>query len=615
MDQKIYSTLKQFYGYDEFRPLQKAIVTDVLNKQDVFVLIPTGGGKSLCYQLPALIQSGITIVISPLIALMKDQVDGLLQNGAQAAFFNSSLSNAEKDQVKSELQNKKIQLLYVAPERLMQPEFLELIKQLPISLFAIDEAHCISDWGHDFRPEYRKLSTIKSIFPQIPIIALTATATERVKEDIIRQLKLEHSKKYQASFNRPNLSYQIEAKYDTLPQILEYLKSRLDQSGIIYCHSRNNVDTLAKSLQQRNINALPYHAGLSDEMRKNHQDQFIKQESVIIVATVAFGMGIDKPNVRFVIHADLPSNIERYYQETGRAGRDGLPSECLLLFNPGDKEKIKFFINQKTDPAEQQIANTQLISMLNFASSNKCRRAKLLEYFGEKTELINCQNCDNCLHPKETFDATIVSQKILSCIFRVGQRFGAKYISDILTGKKGKQLLQNNHQKLSTYGIVKDFTVQQLQGFIQELIQEEYIEQTEGKYPILKLTPKSTSLLKNQSTIHLAKPTFIPITLNISNSQANYDGQLFNILRALRKELADQQNVPPYIIFSDIALQDMSTYFPQTKEQFSQIKGVGAQKLEQYGPTFIKEISDYCQQKGLKNIPNQKKVPRFLGIM
>jgi ATP-dependent DNA helicase RecQ len=619
MDKILYSTLKQFYGYDKFRPLQKSIVTDVLNKKDVFVLIPTGGGKSLCYQLPALIQTGITIVISPLIALMKDQVDGLIQNGAKAAFFNSSLSTQEKDQVRSDLVKNNIKLLYVAPERLMQSEFLDFIQSLPVSLFAIDEAHCISEWGHDFRPEYRKLAKLKQLFPQVPFIALTATATERVSLDIIKQLGLENATKYQASFNRPNLSYRIIDKYDTLSQTLEFIKDRSDQSGIIYCHSRKNVETLTKDLQDRSINALSYHAGLDDEIRKAHQEKFIKEEGVIMVATVAFGMGIDKPNVRFVIHADLPSNIERYYQETGRAGRDGLESECLLLFNPGDREKIKFFIDQKTDPAEQHIAHTQLTSMLRFAQSHQCRRVKLLDYFGETLENKNCQNCDNCLNPKETFDATEISQKILSCVYRVGQRFGAKYIADILNGRNTKQIIQNDHQKLSTYGIIRDYNTHQIQNFIHELVQEDLLDQTEGQYPVLKLTNKSHQVLKNQQTVLLTKPITLAQLPKVSYPTTAtgfipFDTQLFNLLRALRKDLAEQQNLPPYIIFSDASLRDMATYYPQTKQQFAQIKGVGDQKLVQYGDAFIKEIATYCSPKGIQSIKNQKKGSKYLGI-
>lgn len=598
----LYSTLKQFYGYDEFRPLQKDIVTDVLDKKDVFVLIPTGGGKSLCYQLPALIQTGITIVVSPLIALMKDQVDGLLQNGAQAAFFNSSLSAKEKTTVSHELVNNQIKLLYVAPERLTQPEFLSLLQTLPISLFAIDEAHCISEWGHDFRPEYRKLSRLKSLFSKVPIIALTATATERVRDDIIKQLKLESSEKYQASFNRKNLFYRIQDKYDVLSQILDFLKDHPEQSGIIYCHSRDKVDNLAHSLQEKGIHALPYHAGLDDDTRKLNQELFIKQESVVMVATVAFGMGIDKPNVRFVIHADLPSNLERYYQETGRAGRDGLESECLLLFSPGDKEKIKFFINQKTDPEEQHIANLQLTSMLQFAQYTSCRRSKLLSYFGETFGKEKCRKtCDNCLSPKETFDGTTITQKILSCVFRVNQRFGAKYISDILTGKRSKQILENGHTSLSTYGIVREYATNEIQTFIQELIQNSYLYQTEGKYPVLHLTEKSWPVLKNKETITLTQVTKTTAKtsqpLTSSGQFMPFDTQLFNILRSIRKELAEKQNVPPYVIFSDATLREMATYYPKNKREFSNIKGVGEQKLIQYADIFLDEIIAYCKPK------------------
>ncbi len=610
MSDILHSTLKQYYGYDQFRPLQKEIIQDVLNKKDTFVLIPTGGGKSLCYQLPALMQEGITIVVSPLIALMKDQVDNLKQIGAKAAFINSSLSSAEINSVYSQLLDDQIKLLYVAPERLMQPDFLEFVQRLPISLFAIDEAHCISEWGHDFRPEYRKLSKLKLLFPKNPIIALTATATKRVSDDIVKQLRLNQAKTYQASFNRPNLGYRIEHKYDVLTQTLEFLKNHSGESGIIYCHSRNNVENLTQQLQENNIKALSYHAGLADQTRKDHQEQFIKDEGIVMVATVAFGMGIDKPNVRFVLHADLPSNLERYYQETGRAGRDGLESECVLFFSPGDKEKIKFFINQKTDLDEQHIANVQLNAMMQFAQSNKCRREKLLEYFGETFSQSNCKGCDNCLSPKDTFDGTEVSQKILSCIYRSGQRFGAKYISDVLTGKKTKQIIQNNHQSLSTYGIVKEYATNELQSFIQELIQEDFIYQTEGKYPVLRLTDKSWEVLKKGKQVTLTELETPSVSILPQSGFIPFDTQLFNILRNVRKQLADEQNVPPYVIFSDATLRDLATYYPQTKQQFSQIKGVGEQKLNQYADVFISEIITYCQPKGLQHTPTYKKATR-----
>ena len=388
--------------------------------------MPTGGGKSLCYQLPALMQEGLTVVISPLIALMKDRVDSLKQNGINAEFFNSSLNASEKDQVHNQLLEKKLSLLYVAPERLMQDSFLELLQSLPISLFAIDEAHCISEWGHDFRPEYRKLSKIKSLFPSVPVISLTATATPRVKDDILKLIHKNNAAKYQASFNRKNLFYMIEEKDDSLDQCLKLIKKHVGESGIIYCHSRNNVEKLTEKLQTKGINALAYHAGLSDETRKLNQDRFIKEETIVMVATVAFGMGIDKPNVRFVIHADLPSNLERYYQETGRAGRDGLNSDCLLLFSLGDREKIKHFINLKSDEKEQEVANAQLRQMISYAQNSNCRRLSLLEYFGEFFPEKSCKSCDNCLNPKEKFDATEITQKILSCIYRVNQRFGTK---------------------------------------------------------------------------------------------------------------------------------------------------------------------------------------------
>jgi len=602
MPDSLHSTLKQYFGYDEFRYPQKEIISDVLNKKDVFVLMPTGGGKSLCYQLPALMREGLTIVVSPLIALMKDQVDSLKQNGINAEFFNSSLTSTEKDRVRNQLIEKKISLLYVAPERLMQDSFLEILQTLNISLFAIDEAHCISEWGHDFRPEYRKLSKIKSLFPNIPIIALTATATPRVKEDIQKQLKLGNASKYQASFNRENLFYSIEEKDDAFDQCLKLIKKHVGESGIIYCHSRNNVEKLTEKLQTRGINALPYHAGLEDETRKNNQNRFIKEETIVMVATVAFGMGIDKPNVRFVIHADLPSNLERYYQETGRAGRDGLNSDCLLLFSLGDREKIKHFINLKPDEREQEVANAQLRQMIGYAQNSNCRRLSLLEYFGEPFPNKKCTSCDNCLSPKEKFDATILTQKILSCIYRVGERFGTKYIADVLTGKRSTKIQENRHDNLSTFNIVKDYPTNDLQSFMSELISMGFIEQTDGKYPVLKLTKSSWLILKDKEKIELTKPAVTAKSIaKTTNEGIPFNMTLFNLLREVRRVLAAAQNLPPYIIFSDASLKEMATYYPRTKEEFSQIKGVGEQKLNQYGDTFLKEINAYCTPKGSEN--------------
>lgn len=609
MLQDLHQVLKKYFGYEVFRPLQKQVIDDVISQKDVFVLMPTGGGKSLCYQLPSLVQSGLTVVVSPLIALMKDQVDSLKQNGINAEFFNSTLSTAEKNQLIKEIIDQKVSLLYVAPETLMQEKFLSFLKTISISLFAIDEAHCISEWGHDFRPEYRKLARLKLFFPTIPIIALTATATSRVKEDIIKQLNLEKSSKYQASFNRANLFYRIEEKVDPLDQILTFLKNHPGESGIIYCHSRDNVENMSANLQQAGLKALPYHAGLNDDTRKNHQDQFIKDEIDIIVATVAFGMGINKPNVRFVIHSDLPSNLERYYQETGRAGRDGLDSECLLLFSLADKEKIKYFINQKTDPKEQQVASLQLTTIIKFAQSNKCRRSELLSYFGEQFLESSCQACDNCLSPKEIFDATVVAQKILSCVYRTGQRFGTKHIADCLTGKSSKQIIQNNHQKLSTFDIVNDYSTKDLKTLMQELTNNGYLYQTEGQYPVLRLTDLSWTVLKNNQPVQLTKLQSKPIkTWTFEKTNLEFDTQLFNLLRTLRKELADIQNVPPYVIFSDATLKDMATYFPQTREQFAKIKGVGEQKLNEYSDRFLEVITSYCVPKGLSYTDTQKQI-------
>src|SRR5258708_7194529 len=504
-----------------------------------------------------------SIVVSPLIALMKDQVDGLRQNGVKAAYFNSSLSLQEQQEVTQLLLDKQLTLLYVAPERLMQESFLQLLHNVNINLIAIDEAHCISEWGHDFRPDYRELKRLRSLFPTIQILSLTATATPQVKNDITKQLNLQNAKQYQASFDRPNLTYFVLPKQQPSQQILNYIHAHSKDSGIIYCQSRKDVDKLAAYLQSNTIKALPYHAGLTSEQRQKHQEEFIHEDIDIIVATIAFGMGIDKSNVRYVIPADLPKSLEGYYQETGRAGRDGLPSECILLYSYADKRKSEFFIQQK-DKIQQKVAYKQLDDMVHFAKYNKCRRIILLKYFDEDYKKNNCKACDNCISPKETFDATIIAQKILSCVYRVNERFGMKHVADILTGAKSQKVISFRHDTLSTYGIVKDFTPQQIQTLIQDLIEENYLQIAGDQYPIVKLTEKSTLILRKKKKVFLQ----VPVVKDLKKKKrpllyADVNQELFETLRKLRKRLANEQNVPPYVIFADKSLQQMATTFPQ----------------------------------------------------
>jgi ATP-dependent DNA helicase RecQ len=593
----IYQTLQKYYGYAAFRPLQEAIINDVLAQRDVFVLMPTGGGKSLCYQLPSILMSATSIVVSPLISLMKDQVDSLRQNGVQAAYLNSSLSPEEQREILSLLQAGKLSILYVAPERLVQPGFLDLLQNLDINFFAIDEAHCISQWGHDFRPEYRQLSLLRDQFPHTPIIALTATATSRVKEDIITQLHLQDAEKYQASFNRKNLSYFVYPKLQAFAQVQDYIEKHPNQSGIIYCATRKSVENLVAKLGKVGIKALPYHAGLSDEIRSKNQERFIREEADIVVATVAFGMGIDKPNVRFVIHYDMPKSLEHYYQETGRAGRDGLPSDCIFLFSEGDKFQQLRFIAEKTDPVEQQIAKQQLQTIVHYARSKLCRRKQLLQYFGEIYEEDNCATCDNCLQVNESFDGTIIAQKILSCVYRVGQRYGARHVIQVLLGAKTKPVLQNRHDRLSTYGIVSDFSETDLRMFMYELVQQGYLHQSEDQYGILTLTPKANSFLKNKGEVLLTKPEkqLVAVKAKKKGPVEGEKNELFEILRKLRKEVADQVKVPPYVIFHDTSLLEMANTYPKDEAAFRGIYGVGEEKWKRYGAVFLKAINAYLE--------------------
>lgn len=594
--------LKKYFGYDSFRPLQEDIISDILAQKDVFVLMPTGGGKSLCYQLPSIMQQGTTIVVSPLISLMKDQVDALRANGIQAAFLNSSLTINEQNEIIHLLQNNQLKLLYVAPERLVQDSFLQLLKSLDVNFFAIDEAHCISQWGHDFRPEYRQLRLLRSHFPKKPVVALTATATERVKQDILEQLSLT-PRIYQASFNRPNLMYYIYPKQNAFLMTLAYIKKHAGESGIVYCQSRKTVDRLADKLQEEGVKALPYHAGLTDDERKKNQEQFIKENIDLIVATIAFGMGIDKPNVRYVIHYDLPKSLEHYYQETGRAGRDNLPSDCIFLFSIGDMFFYERFNNEK-DLAERQIAKQQLQTVISYAQSKLCRRLQLLNYFNEKYAEKNCGACDNCLTPRETFDGTILAQKILSCVHRVSSRFGASHIANILTGSKTKAVLERKHDLLSTYNIVQNYSARDLKLFIYELVQQGYLLQSDDQYGILSLMSKSTAVLKGKETVWLTKiEEHIPTDASLEQD-TKIEKEFFEILRALRKKIADKANVPPYVIFADVSLKEMATYFPQNEDEFSKVYGVGEEKLKKFGAQFIKEIQAYCIPRGIKSSNN-----------
>ncbi len=607
--------LKNYFGYSEFHPMQENIINDILADRDVFVLMPTGSGKSLCYQLPAVMKDGTTVVISPLIALMKDQVDSLRANGIGASFINSSLPAKEIEDIKIRLLENKDKILYIAPERLASADFLNFLGMLKISLFAIDEAHCISEWGHDFRPEYRRLGILRGMFPRVPIITLTATAIPAVEKDIIDALKLRTPRIHKSSFNRPNLFYNVRPKEDAYGQILEYIRCRPKDSGIIYCQSRNSTEKLARNLQKDGLRALPYHAGLTKEERNENQEHFIKDDTEIMVATIAFGMGINKPNVRYVIHYDLPKNIEGYYQETGRAGRDRLSSDCILFFSYGDRKKIEVLIEKSHNPKKKAIAYKKLDEMIRFCEGPECRRKFLLGYFGESYEN-GCGKCDTCLMPRETFDGTDVARKIMVCINETNQRFGMNYIVSVLTGsEKSGRLSSYGHNNLSSYGAGSEYNRKKWQIFVRELINSGLIDVAGHKYPVLKLNQKSLDILSGKISICLTKPAerareIAVIPRRDEQAIGEVDHGLFELLRVLRKSMADSENVPPYVIFHDSALREMATYFPQTTENIAKIKGIGKVKLERYGNKFLEKIIDYCKQKSISEIGIVKKTRR-----
>ena len=594
---ELFRALKKHFGYDQFRPLQKEIIEDALAGRDVFALMPTGGGKSLCFQLPALVRNGLTIVVSPLISLMKDQVDALQTSGIHATYLNSTLDGAEAKARWRGLHRGEYRMLYVAPERLMLDTFLERALNWDIAQLAIDEAHCISEWGHDFRPEYRELKKLRKHLPDVPIMALTATATERVRADIVKELKLRDPRCYVASFDRPNLTYRVIPKTAPYQQLLAFIRSRPNDSGIIYCASRKSTESLARNLNEDGVATKPYHAGLTTSERTKHQDAFLRDHVRVITATIAFGMGINKPNVRFVVHYDLPKNIESYYQETGRAGRDGLPSECVLLFSPSDVAKQLHFIDEKSD-TEARIARAQLQQAVHYAETRECRRVVLLGYFGEKLLQQSCGSCDNCLQPRETFDGTVHAQKFLSCVYRIHARhgfgFGSNHVVDVLRGADTEAIRQRGHNELSTYGIGGELKRAEWQAIGRELLRLGLVECAPGKFATLSLTPAGLEALRKRTSIVLTKQIEIAEKETRRKPGAiECDEVLFKRLRALRRQLADQRGVPAYIIFSDVSLRQMARKYPTNSSEFRRVPGVGQQKLKDFADPFLNEIKDH----------------------
>lgn len=591
------TVLQSTFGYDQFRHSQKEIIESLLNGDDALVLMPTGGGKSLCYQLPALVREGTAIVVSPLIALMQDQVDALSQLGVKAAFLNSSLSQSESQVVTQQLLAGELDLLYVAPERLLNEFMLEVLDRCHLSLFAIDEAHCVSQWGHDFRPEYQKLKILHERYPAIPRIALTATADQRTRDEIISQLGLETAQVYINSFDRPNIHYSISEGNNPKQRLWRFLEERHPQdAGIVYCLSRKKVEAIAEWLCDQGRVALPYHAGLSQEIRQQNQQRFLREEGVIIVATIAFGMGIDKPDVRFVAHLSLPKSVEAYYQETGRAGRDGEPANAWMAYGLQDVITLRQFMqDSNADEAHKRVEHHKLESMLGLCELISCRRHALLSYFEEGSSE-RCGNCDNCLAPPEKWDGTVAAQKALSTIFRTDQRFGVSYIVDILTGKADERIERNGHDKVSTFGIGTELSVAEWRSLFRQLIALGYIDIDTGRFGALRLTERCRPVLRGEQKLDLRRQSKEEVVTKEKRSKSlvrPQDEALWEALRALRTDLASEMGVPPYVIFHDATLQEMLKKRPQTTADLRTISGVGEQKLARYGEKFLTEIKKH----------------------
>ena len=591
------SVLEHVFGYSAFRGPQQAIVDTLIDGGDALVIMPTGGGKSLCYQIPAIVRDGCGVVISPLIALMQDQVDALQAAGVKAGFLNSSLSAEQANATEQALLKGELDLLYVAPERLIQPRCLSLLKRSRIALFAIDEAHCVSQWGHDFRSDYLQLSLLHEQFPAVPRIALTATADARTRDEIAARLNLQNARHFISGFDRPNIQYRIQQKDKPLDQLLHFLRTeQKDSAGVVYCLSRNKVEKVAEFLCGKGFNALPYHAGLSADIRATHQRRFLREDGLIMVATIAFGMGIDKPDVRFVAHLDLPKSIEAYYQETGRAGRDGAPATALLLYGLEDVVKLGQMMAQSEGNEQfKRMERQRLDAMLGLCEITSCRRQTLLRYFGED-DTQPCGNCDSCLLPPKTWDGTDAVRKLLSCIYRTGQRFGANHVIDVLRGSSSEKILGFEHHKLSTHGIGKEFSATEWKAVVRQLVARGYLAVDAEAFGALRLTESCRPLLRGEESIQLRKEVSAAQTKATRTPHDDMDEQdvpLWNALRACRKRIAEQLGMPPYVVFHDSTLREMVAQRPVTERALLQISGVGDSKLQKFGDAFLQVIREH----------------------